>query len=367
MKSWLECIICGKKYSLNKDSYICDNCKEIHQNKYGHLLIKSRSNKKQLVKPFKICEGNTPILKLKNPEFFNVWIKNEGLNPSGSFKDRSTSFMISQALSLRKNRVCCASSGNAAVSLAMYSYKAGIDCEVVVPKRTSEEKLELLELFKAKVKRIDGCFEDCYEYVTELLKNNDYYDCRSGINPFALEGCKEIAYEIVGQIGVPDKVVIPVGDGTNLSGIWKGFKEMKLSGKIKTTPKIISVQIEDADPLTQAFKNNKEIFIVKNPVESIAEGIVAKESYCILHAIKSLKESDGFPINVTDKEIINAIKVLLKEGILAEPTSASVIAAVNKMKKNKLLNKRERIVCILTGSGLKTIEEIKKMILNNSK
>jgi len=362
----LRCVICNKKFHIDSESYFCGNCKSIHKMKYGHLIVdydyKKFSDLPLPVKPFSIGEGNTPLIRTKLFGMNNVFLKNETLNPTGSFKDRSTSIMIAQALKLNKKTVCCASSGSAAVSLSAYSYKAGIQCNIFVPKKTSEEKLSIIQIFKAKINYVDGVFEDAYQKMNETISKSGWYNCSVGINPFAIEGYKMISYEIFKQIGIPDKVIVPVGDGTNLSGIWKGFKELKLLGYTDKLPSMISVQIKDADPVTKAFRNGKLIETIEKPIDSIAEGIVAKESYNIIHTVKALKESKGSAVSVTDEKIIDGLKILLKEGILVEPTSASVIAGLNKSLKENKINRSEKVVCLLTGSGFKTLTKIKEIV-----
>jgi threonine synthase len=317
------------------------------------------------IQPFRVFEGNTPLVRAESLNetygFHNLFCKCEMTNPSASFKDRASSYMVAEAIRLGKTDVVAASSGNAGVSLATYALKAGIKCHIFVPQKTSREKLELIRLLKASIVYVDGTFEDSY-YASLRSQVEGAYSCHAGSNPFAMEAYKKTALEIYEKIGVPDKIIVPVGDGTHLSGIWKGFKELERVSISKTNPQMIAVQVADADPVAIAFKKGLLKYVLKNAVESVAEGIVASESYNSIFAVKALKESGGYPISVTDEEIVRNLRVSLKNGLIIEPTSAAALAAVERMKNDERVDNDETIVCLLTGSGIKTISEISMLV-----
>jgi threonine synthase len=177
-----------------------------------------------------------------------------------------------------------------------------------------------------------------------------------------MEAYKKTALEIFEKIGVPDKIVVPVGDGTHLSGIWKGFRELRQLGISEKSPQMIVVQVKGAHPVAIAHQTGLSKYVVRSPVESVAEGIVASESYNSLFATKALRESKGFPVSVTDDEIVRNLTVSLSNGLIIEPTSASALAAVERLKKSMGVDRDETIVCLLTGSGIKTISEISEAI-----
>jgi threonine synthase len=364
-KPFLQCILCGRKYDVNQLNYFCEHCVDQHEKHYGNMEISYEPDGQNSLlfplQPFRIFEGNTPLVGVdslnKTYGFRNLYCKCEMTNPTASFKDRATSYMIAQAIKLSKTDVVASSSGNAGVSLAAYALKAGIKCHIFVPERTSKEKVELIRLLKASVVYVDGTFEDSY-YASLGSRVQGAYSCHAGSNPFAMEAYKKTALEIFEKIGVPDKIVVPVGDGTHLSGIWKGFRELRQLGISKKSPKMIAVQVKGADPVTIAHEQGISKYIVKNPVESVAEGIVASESYNSLFTTKALKESDGFPISVTDKEIVRNLQISVGNGLIIEPTSAAALAAVERMRKEDRVENDEIIVCMLTGSGIKTISEI---------
>jgi threonine synthase len=176
-----------------------------------------------------------------------------------------------------------------------------------------------------------------------------------------LEGDKTEAYEIYkGLMEIPDWVVVPTGNGSNLAGIWKGFKEMHDLGVTNKLPKLICVQVKGGDPIAKAFEQKKDSSIrVENPPDSIAEGIVAKDCYDATKALRALKESNGITVAVDDLEVIEYMEMLAgKEGVFVEPTSATTLAAVGKLRETYAIDKSDKIVCVLTGSGLKATKEV---------
>jgi threonine synthase len=317
------------------------------------------------IQPYSIFEGNTPLVSIDSLNeiygFRSLFCKCEMTNPSGSFKDRATSYMVAEAIALGKTAVVTASSGNAAVSLATYALKAGTKGYIFVPKKTSKGKLDLLRLLKADVVYVDGTFEDSY-YASLKSGLRGAYSCHAGSNPFAMEAYKKTALEIFEKMGVPDKIVVPVGDGTHLSGIWKGFRELRQLGVSDSSPQMVAVQVTGADPVAIAHQRGLIKYVVRDPVESIAEGIVASESYNSIFATKALKESNGFPVSVADEAIVRNLRMAVRNGLLIEPTSAAALAAVEELKNEGKAEDDETIVCMLTGSGMKTISEVSSLV-----
>jgi len=363
--TFLRCTLCRAKYDIDRTDYFCPYCVALHENHYGNMEVSYDFRELRSVQfpsqPFAIYEGLTPMVRnesLSNAYgCSNLFYKCEMANPSGSFKDRASSYVIGQAIKLGKSDLVAASSGNAGVSLATYAMKAGLTCHIFVPQRTSREKLELLRLMKANITYVDGSFEDSYYASLKSDAVKGAYSCHAGSNPFAMEGYKKTALEIFSQIGVPDKVIVPVGDGTYLSGIWKGFKELRQLGLSQRNPQMVAVQVKGADPVAIAFRMGLLKYVVKNPVESAAEGIVASESYNSIFTVKALKESGGFPISVTDEEIASSLRIAINNGMIIEPTSAAALAAIPHLIDHET-RRDETIVCMLTGSGIKTMSEI---------
>ncbi|MEM2083486.1 MAG: threonine synthase [Nitrososphaerota archaeon] len=369
MKFYLECINCKEKYDANKVIYNC-NCGGLLEVKYEDIKISKDFKKRKInvwkykeflpiIKENKIIslnEGGTPLYfckRISKEINLSIFVKNEGANPTGSFKDRGMTVGVTKALELRMNEVACASTGNTSASLAAYAARAGIKAYVFIPYgKIALGKLAQALVYGAEIIAIKGSFDDALKKVLSL--SSKMYILNS-INPFRLEGQKTIAYEIFDQLGyVPDKVIVPVGNAGNISAIWKGFKEYYEYGFIKELPKMIGVQAKGANPIVRMFKNKKEsLKPIKNP-KTIATAIRIGSPVNWPKAIKAIKESNGIILDVSDKEIINAQYLLAsKEGIFVEPASAASIAALLKLSKESFFDKKEKIVCIATGSGLK--------------
>lgn len=331
--------------------------KEIGLNRYLPLL------------PAKITislgEGNTPLLKANDTlsKYFgleNLWIKHEEMNPTGCFKDRESAVVISVAKQKWITSVVVASSGNAALSTAAYCKAAGIQCAAFIPDKTENSKKDLIKLYGAKIRTLSGGYEDVYRHVADMKTKS--WNVTSGQNLLRIEGNKTIAYEIWEQLGIPDAVVVPAGNGGCLAGIWKGFWDLKKIGKTKSIPQMIAVQVENAAPLKKALEEGKEIAVVKNAPDSIAEGIVAEESYCSPKAILAIKSSGGKVVTVSDREIAGALTTISKyESFVAEPTSATAFAALSKLKELKF----QLVVVVNTGNGMKMLGEVVKLVNNH--
>lgn len=301
-------------------------------------------------------EGNTPLTWSKK---MGVWIKHEEMNSTGCFKDRESAVVISKALELGYKKVTVVSSGNAALSTAAYAQKAGIVCLAYVPEKTTKAKKQLIEMFGATIHSIPGFYEDVYRYVVDH-PIKEAWNVTSGQNPWRVEGNKSIAYEIFEQIGhSPDIILVPVGNGGCLAGIWKGFDDLVKMGKTTKVPKMVAVQVGGADPLQEAIKQGKKWVNLVNVEDSVAEGIVATESYCSPKAVEAITKSGGFVVTVNDKEIVEALQMVMsQESLVTEPTSAAAFAGLKKLH----VDKESEIVVINTGSGMKMIDEIMKLI-----
>ncbi|MBU1118336.1 pyridoxal-phosphate dependent enzyme [Patescibacteria group bacterium] len=278
-----------------------------------------------------------------------VYAKCEHFNPTGSFKDRESEVAINVAKLLGKKEVSVISSGNAALSAAAYALKADIACHCFIPKKTSKEKIRLIKKFNGVIHFIDGFFEDVYRKVVD--DQHAPFHVSAGQNPFRELGDESICPEIVHDIGFVDAIVVPMGNGSLLSGIFNGMQKMKESGALKSYPKLIGIQVKNAAPIAMALKNDTDYEILDDIEDSIAEGIVALESYCSPKAINALKKTNGTVIEVTDSEIKtwNAI-ALKKEALCIEPTAASVFPALEKCRDLNL----KKVALIITGTGLKS-------------
>lgn len=301
-------------------------------------------------------EGNTPLIPVPSltrlaGAKIDVWVKYEGLNPTGSFKDRGMTMAITKAKEAGAKAVICASTGNTSASAAAYAARAGMKCYVVLPQGAiALGKLAQAMMHGAVVIAIDGNFDDALEIVKEISEEYNVTLVNS-INPYRIEGQKTGSFEIVDQLGkAPDYHFIPVGNAGNITAYWKGYREYKAWRKIKKLPKMMGWQAALAAPIVQGHP-------VKNP-KTIATAIKIGNPASWTQAVEARDQSKGVIDKVTDKEILAAYAHLSgQEGIFCEPASAASVAGFIKLSKmgyfKTNVKTKATAVCILTGHGLK--------------
>ncbi|MFP3216784.1 MAG: threonine synthase [Vulcanisaeta sp.] len=300
-------------------------------------------------------EGSTPLIKLR--KYPNVYVKFEGANPTGSFKDRGMTVGVSLAATLSVKGVIVASTGNTAASAAAYSARAGLECVVVLPKGSvARGKLAQAVLHGARIVTVPGTFDNALEYVLDLVLGNNavnginYYPLNS-INPWRLEGQKTTAFEIVEEVGVPDFVFVPVGNGGNIYAIWKGFRELLELGVIDKVPKMVGVQAEGAAPMVKYWRGLGEAR-VDNP-RTVASAIRIGRPVNWFRAYRAVKYTDGLFLEVSDEEILRAQGMLGREGIGTEPAGAASLAGYLKALSEGFVDLDDKVVLIATGHALK--------------
>ena len=307
-------------------------------------------------------EGNTPLIEANNlskaiaPEkSLKIFLKYEGLNPTGSFKDRGMTMAISKAKENGKTAVICASTGNTSASAAAYAARAKMRAYVLLPKgAVAIGKLSQAIIYGAKIIAIKGNFDDALSIVREIGKKYPV-EVVNSVNPYRIEGQKTAAFEIIDVLGdAPDYHFIPVGNAGNITAYWKGYKEYYSKGKNKKLPKMIGWQAEGAAPIVKGFP-------IKNP-QTIATAIRIGNPYSWQTALQAAKESNGFIDAVSDEEILEAYKLVAStEGVFCEPASAASIAGVIKSYRRGVFKGGETIVCTLTGNGLKDPDTVIKV------
>lgn len=296
-------------------------------------------------------EGNTPLIQSENISKtlggIKLYFKYEGLNPTGSFKDRGMTMAVSKAVESGSKAIICASTGNTSASAAAYAAKAGIQCFVLIPNnKIALGKLSQAVIYGAKIIPVEGNFDDALNIVKEIAEEGKVTLVNS-INPYRLIGQRSGAYEVCEQIdGDIDYLSIPVGNAGNISAYWAGFNDYYRLGKLKRLPKMLGFQAEGASPIVE----NR---VFENP-ETIATAIRIGNPASWQKAVAARDESKGLIDKVTDEEILDAQKLLAsKEGIFIEPGSAASVAGVIKLSKKGFFKEGEKVVCILTGNGLK--------------
>ena len=298
-------------------------------------------------------EGATPLIEVKSisnriGKQVKVYVKYDGLNPTGSFKDRGMTMAISKAKELGCEAVICASTGNTSASAAAYARKGGMRAFVVIPEGyVAQGKLAQALVYGAEVLAIKGNFDKALDIVRELSEKYPITLVNS-VNPYRLQGQKTAAFEIIENLGnAPDWLCIPMGNAGNISAYWMGFKEYFKAKKSKKLPRMMGFQASGSAPLVEGKT-------VSNP-ETIATAIRIGNPVNREKALLAKKESNGKFTSITDLEIINAYKILGKEeGIFCEPASAASVAGLLKLKED--IPKNSTIVCVLTGNGLKDPE-----------
>lgn len=296
-------------------------------------------------------EGDTPLIKAHNIEKelggIELYLKYEGLNPTGSFKDRGMTMAISKAAEEGSNTVMCASTGNTSASAAAYAARAGMRCIVLIPNnKIALGKLAQAMAYGAEIVAIDGNFDQALQMVREITSSHPITLVNS-INPFRIEGQKTGAFEVCDQLdGVPDYLAIPVGNAGNITAYWKGFKQYYEGGVISVLPKMLGFQAAGAAPIVE----NR---VIEHP-ETIATAIRIGNPASWKGASNAITESEGHIDKVTDDEILEAYKLLASaEGVFAEPASCASVAGVIKLSRRGFFKRGQRVVCILTGNGLK--------------
>ena len=368
----MKCITCGEEYDLGEIIYTCSKCGstlEVNcRPDVSRDIFECRRSTMWKYKEFmpvneskivSLEEGGTPFCKcpkIGDKLGIDLYVKVEGSNPTGSFKDRGMSVGITKAVELGVDTVGCASTGNTSASLAAYAARAGKRCIVLLPSgKVALGKLAQAMFHGAEVISIKGNFDEALETVTSLALEGQLYLLNS-INPFRLEGQKSIGFEVVDDLGwkSPDRIILPVGNAGNISAIWKGVSEFHEAGFIDDLPMMTGIQAEGAAPIANAVRKGKNSIEPVNNPETIATAIRIGAPVSAQKALRAIYDSNGIAETVTDDEILNAQKLLARtEGIGVEPASAASIAGLLKLVENGEVDKGEQVVCIVTGHLLK--------------
>ena len=301
-----------------------------------------------------ILEGNTPLVpapSLSRRTGARVYLKLEGCNPTGSFKDRGMAMAMTRARARRARTVICASTGNTSASAAAYAARAGLECYVILPGgKVALGKLAQALMHGARVLALEGNFDDALRLVREVTARHPDIEVVNSINPYRIEGQKTSAFEICDQLGAaPDYLCIPVGNAGNITAYWKGFVEYRQAGKVNSTPKMTGFQAEGAAPIVRGET-------VANP-ETLATAIRIGNPASWQGALRAIEESGGSIHAVADEEIVAAYQVLAREeGIFVEPASAAAVAGLLKLAGQGHFSPDSTVVCIMTGNGLKDPE-----------
>jgi len=384
---FLKCVQCGREYSEEEVLYACPHCGQqgVLKVRYDYDLISTRLSKEQLrqsnenshwrylellplndrnfLPPLQV--GLTPLYLSaelsKELGVGKLYIKDDTRNPTASLKDRATSVCIARCLEQGINEIACASTGNAGASCAGFAAAAGIKSYVFVPEKAPGAKIAQLLLYGAAVFAVEGTYEDSFELCQEACSHFGWYNRNTGFNPFTVEGKKTVALEICEQLEwhAPDIIIVPVGDGCIISGVWRGLCDLYALGFIDRRPQLIAAQAEGSQAIKQALESDGVVRPM--PVNTIADSIAVSMPSNGTMAVESIRASGGFAVAVSDQEILEAMKELGRStGIMAEPAAATPLAVLRKIGEEGQDLKDKIVVLLVTGSGLKDVESATK-------
>lgn len=343
--------------------------------RYAPLLpIRSEIGGKNAQRFPPIQIGWTPLYRAKRLErewdCSELYVKDDGRNPSASLKDRASSVVLVRAQEEGAKRLTGASTGNAGSSLACLAASLGIPVTIFVPQAAPKAKIAQLLVFGAQLVAVKGTYDDAFDLCLAASKEFGWYNRNTGYNPFTREGKKSCAYEICEQLGwrSPELVFVSVGDGNIISGLWKGFKDLVAIGFIHRLPKMIGVQSEKSNAISLAFQSairhrSSVIKIQSVKATTLADSISVNLPRDGVAAVQAVLESKGEIVEVTDQEILTVLTTLPnKTGVFAEPAGVASLAGLKKMLKKGKIKKVEKIVCVVTGNGLKDVDSALKSV-----
>jgi threonine synthase len=377
----LECSLCKKKYEAGQVHNLCD-CGGPLLVRYDLERARKSWSRDQVAqgpdsmwryapmlppRPESIVslgEGMTPLIRTarlgRRVGADDLWVKDEGLNPTGSFKARGLSCAVSMAVELGIKKVAIPSAGNAASAMAAYAAAAGIEAHIFMPRDVPQSNYIECKAFGSKVTLVDGLISDCAKIVNAGSETEGWFDVSTLKEPYRIEGKKTMGYEVAEQMGweLPDVIFYPTGGGVGIIGMWKAFEEMEALGWIgRKRPKMIAVQVEGCQPVVRAYERGEQRSQFWDNAHTVASGLRVPKPLGDFLILEAVRNSGGTAIAVSDAELIDAgIQLASDEGMFVAPEGAACVAALEKLLANGFLKKSERIVIYNTGAGLKYLE-----------
>ena len=375
-----KCVKCGKEYPATPDVTTCE-CGGILDIVYDYDYIKSRLTKEKLAArkdltmwryrellPIEEETENTPLRVGNTPLYEeprlaemlglgHLYVKDDGLNPTSSLKDRASAMAVAKAKEAGKDIIACSSTGNAASSLAGNAAAAGMKTYIFVPSRAPKGKVAQLLTFGATVVSVQGNYEETFELSSKAIDRWGWYNRNAAVNPYLSEGKKTVSLEICEQLQwkAPDYIAVAVGDGCTIGGVWKGLKDLYAIGFIDKLPRLISCQAEGCCPLNRAIEEKAPWHPMEENTlaDSIAVGVPRNPD----KALQAIEESHGLVVNVSDAEIMAAQTLLGSVcGLFGEPAGVTGTAGVKKLCEMGVLGKDDTVVTMISGNGLKDVE-----------
>jgi threonine synthase len=380
----LRCVKCGKSYMPEEVEYYCTTCgpEGTLDVLYDYSEIKTSFDKEALLasKDYSLWRYIELLPVSKKPESLNIqvgwtplyraariekelgmkelYVKDDGRNPTASFKDRASAVGVTKAIELEKSIMCAASTGNAASSLSGFAACAGIPSYIFVPASAPAAKITQLLIYGANVILVDGTYDEAFEVCLKASQEFGWYNRSCAINPYLVEGKKTVAFELWEQLEgqLPDWVIMSIGDGCCISGAWKGFVELYKLGLIDKLPKMLGVQASGSNPVNRAFRAGKNSFDYIRP-DTLADSISVGIPRNGLKALRTLRESKGNVVDVDDIDILEAMKQMARmTGVFGEPAGITGFAGLKKALQEGIISSQESAALIVTGNGLKDIK-----------
>ena len=382
-----KCVECGREHRIGEVEYICASCGGNLDVLYDYDRVRAQLSKARLaddgnftiwrygallpiedtssVPPLTV--GWTPIYDCTHLAercgVKQLWLKDDGRNPTGSFKDRPSALCVVRAREEGAKIITTASSGNAGSALAGMCASVGMESVIFVPAYAPPAKIAQLQIYGATVVMVDGSYDQAYDLCIDASRRFGWYQRSTGYNPFTREGKKTAALEIGEQLNwdVPDNVFVAVGDGNIISGLWKGFNDLNKIGFIDRLPQMIGVQSEKASAIVDAV--NGDGIVREGPAHTIADSINVGKPRDATMAVRAIRESGGRGVKVSDEEIIAVIPKLAREtGVFVEPAAAAAYAGFVKLCESAAIKSDERVLLMLTGNGLKDIDSARRAV-----
>ncbi len=387
-----RCSECGKEFPPDELRYLCDDCSKnyyagmplrgILECEYEYEAIarawadlqRAFPDAHERKKMEELCElfspvdkeyypnlpvGCSPLLSTQSLSGELLHLKFDGLNPSGSYKDRASHLVVAEAKRLGVREIVTASTGNAASSLAAMCAAAGLKAVIFTPAAAPQAKLVQIKIHGAELHAVEGTYDDAFAAALEYAEDHDCLNRNTAYHPFTIEGKKTAGLELFVQMpSLPDYIFIPTGDGVILSGMAKAFEDLSRAGMIQKVPALVAAQAESSDAITSYWENG----VYKDAVRpaTVADSISVKTPSAAHLAVKAIKNSKGMGIRVSDSEILSAQKMLaFRSGIFCEPSSAATLAAYFQCREQGRIEDGAGVVLMLTGHGLKDVQAVK--------
>jgi threonine synthase len=384
----LKCIHCGRRYATEEVDYYCPTCgyhDGILDVQYDYEAAREEINAEALASNRELSMWRyLPLLPVSSPDLIphlqvgwtplyetprlageldvaRCWVKDEGRNPTASFKDRASAVGVVKALEKNAAQITCASTGNAASSLAGFAAAAGIPATIFVPARAPQAKVAQLLVYGARVFSVEGTYDEAWELCMKASVEFGWYNRNCAINPYLIEGKKTVSLELAEQFSrltpgrAPDWVVVSVGDGCTIGGVWQGLREMHHLGILPRLPRILGVQAEGCQPFVTAWRERSGL--TPCAANTLADSIAVGHPRNFAKGMRAVTESGGAFVAVADEEILESITLMArKAGVFGEPAGVAGAAGVRRAVAAGIIGRGESVALVMTGNGLKDIQ-----------